>query len=204
MRKQWFIFFLYLSDQYTAPYFSPTNRILVVPYIPPSIQLGRPPYHVSQLVRALLAYAVTISIYSILQELKMIDFNFIFSFLIDNNSTIVISKDKKITHNTHHIEICYHHIQDLIEKDIIDITHILLTQMAADSFTKPLDAVKFGEFCDLIDIEDCEWKSGAASTLAMRKTLYNGYFTPNLAGIVLEYTANFVYRFQPLSHAPDE
>jgi len=91
-----------------------------------------------------------------LQELKIINFNFIFSFLIDNNSMIVISKDKKITHNTHNIEICYHHIQDLIEKDIIDVTHIPSAQMAADSFTKSLDAIKFGKFHDLIDIEDCK------------------------------------------------
>jgi len=86
----------------------------------------------------------------------MIDFNFIFPLLIDNNSTIVISKDKKITHNTHHIEICYHHIQDLIEKNIIDVTHISSAQMAADGFTKSLDAVKFSKFRDLVDIEDCE------------------------------------------------
>ena len=51
-----------------------------------------------------------ISVHSILQELKMIDFDFIFSLLIDNNDMIAISKDKKITCNTHHIEIHYHHI----------------------------------------------------------------------------------------------
>src|SRR5438046_7251110 len=80
-----------------------------------------------------------ISIHSILQELKMINLNFIFSLLIDNNSVIVISKDKKITHNVCHIEICYHHIQNLIEKVIIDISHILSAQMTADSFTKSLN-----------------------------------------------------------------
>ena len=53
-----------------------------------------------------------ISICDILQELGMIDSDFIFSLLIDNNNVIVISKDEKITCNTHHIEICYHHIQD--------------------------------------------------------------------------------------------
>src|SRR5205085_5595254 len=97
-----------------------------------------------------------ISIHNILQELKMINSDFIFPLLIDNNDMIVISKDKKITHNTHHIEIHYHHIQDLIEKDIIDVAHISSVQMTADDFTKLLNAVKFSEFCDLIDIEDCE------------------------------------------------
>ena len=97
-----------------------------------------------------------ISIHDILQELRMIDSDFIFSLLIDNNGVIAVSKDKKITHNAHHIEICYHHIQDLIEKAIIDVSHILSAQMAADGFTKPLNAIKFGKFHDLIGIEDCE------------------------------------------------
>ena len=97
-----------------------------------------------------------ISICDILQELRMINSDFIFLLLIDNNDMIVISKDKKITCNARHIEICYHHIQDLIEKAIIDISHISSAQMAADGFTKPLDAIKFGEFHDLISIEDCE------------------------------------------------
>ena len=134
----------------------------------------------------------------------MIDSDFIFLLLIDNNNMIVISKDKKITHNACHIEIHYHHIWDLIEKVIIDVVHILSAQMAADDFTKFLDAIKFDEFRDLIGIEDCEWKFKTASMLAMRKTLYNNYFTFNLAKIVLEYITNFVCRFQPLSHAHDE
>ena len=97
-----------------------------------------------------------ISIHSILQELEMIDSDFIFPLLIDNNDTIAVSKDKKITCNARHIEICYHHIQDLIEKAIIDVSHISSAQMTADSFTKSLNAIKFSKFCDLIDIEDCK------------------------------------------------
>src|SRR5438477_1588619 len=83
-----------------------------------------------------------ISIHSILQELRMIDSDFIFPLLIDNNSTIVISKDKKITCNACHIEICYHHIQDLIEKVIIDVSHILSAQMTVNDFTKSLNVIK--------------------------------------------------------------
>src|SRR5205809_7392397 len=97
-----------------------------------------------------------ISIHDILQELKMIDSDFIFPLLIDNNSMIVISKDEKITCNVCHIEIHYHHIQDLIEKAVIDISHISSAQMAADGFTKSLDVIKFSEFHDLIGIEDCK------------------------------------------------
>ena len=98
-----------------------------------------------------------ISICGILQELGMINFDFIFPLLIDNNDAIVISKDEKITCNVCHIEIHYHHIQDLIEKAVIDISHISSAQMAADGFTKSLDVIKFSEFHDLIGIEDCKW-----------------------------------------------
>src|SRR5437773_302728 len=97
-----------------------------------------------------------ISIHDILQELKIINLNFIFSLLIDNNDMIAVSKDKKITCNARHIEIHYHHIQDLIEKAVIDISHILSAQMTANDFTKPLNSIKFSKFRDLIDIEDCE------------------------------------------------
>ena len=97
-----------------------------------------------------------ISIRGILQELGMIDPDFTFPLLIDNNGAIAVSKGEKITRNARHIEIRYHHIRDLIEKGVIDVAHIPSAQMAADGFTKPLDAVKFGEFRDLIGIEDCE------------------------------------------------
>ena len=97
-----------------------------------------------------------ISIRGILQELGMIDPDFTFPLLIDNNGAIAVSKGEKITRNARHIEIRYHHIQDLIEKAVIDISHIPSAQMAADGFTKPLDVIKFGKFRDLIGIEDCE------------------------------------------------
>src|SRR5438046_1072790 len=77
-----------------------------------------------------------ISIHSILQELGMIDSDFTFLLLIDNNGAIAVSKGEKITQNACHIEIHYHHIQDLIEKAVIDVSHILSAQMAADDFTK--------------------------------------------------------------------
>ena len=47
--------------------------------------------------------------------------------------------------------------KNLIEKVIIDVSHILSAQMTADDFTKSLNAIKFSKFRDLIGIEDCEW-----------------------------------------------
>ena len=92
-----------------------------------------------------------------MQELGIIDPKFAFPLLIDNNGAIAVSKGEKITRNARHIEIRYHHIRDLIKKAVIEISHIPSAQMAADGFTKALDAVKFSEFRDLIGIECCEW-----------------------------------------------
>ena len=47
-------------------------------------------------------------------------------------------------------------ILDLIEKAAIEVSHILSAQVGADGFTITLDTVKFGEFRDLIGIENCE------------------------------------------------
>ena len=46
----------------------------------------------------------------ILAELKIITFDFIFLLLMNNNDVIIISNSEKITRNTRHINIQYHHI----------------------------------------------------------------------------------------------
>lgn len=84
--------------------------------------------------------------HSILQELSVIEKNFIFPLLINNTGTITVSEGKKITRNTHHIDIHYHHIWDLVEKSIIEILHIETNEMATDSFMKMLEKIKFNEF----------------------------------------------------------
>jgi hypothetical protein len=88
----------------------------------------------------------------ILEELGVIEKDFTFPMLVDNTGAITVSNSEKITHNTCHIDIHYHHIWDLVEKRIIKILHIDTNEMATNSFTKALGEIKFDEFQKLIGL----------------------------------------------------
>ncbi len=69
---------------------------------------------------------------------------------------IVISESEKVIRNARHIDIHYYHIQDLIEKKIIEISHILTDEMTVNDLTKMLLSNKFKEFIALIRISRIE------------------------------------------------
>ncbi len=64
-------------------------------------------------------------------------------------------------------DIQYHHIRDLVEKDVISVSYIPSKQMAADGFTKALDKEKFIEFREMIgmagSIATAEWDTGGST-----------------------------------------
>ena len=93
-----------------------------------------------------------ISIHEILAELNMIVSDFTFSLLMNNNSIITVSNDEKITTSAKHINIQYHHIQNLIKKNIIEVFYIFSKQMTVNEFIKAFNKEKFIEFCKMIDI----------------------------------------------------
>ena len=93
-----------------------------------------------------------IMIHDILIKLDVISADFAFSLLIDNTSSIAVSGGEKITQNTRHVDIHYHHIRDLIQNSTIEILHIFSRDMAADELTKTLNAIKFKEFHSLIEL----------------------------------------------------
>src|SRR5436190_23316780 len=99
----------------------------------------------------------------ILHELSIISKNFVFLLLIDNISTIVISESEKVTRNARHIDICYHHIQNLIEKKIIEVSHIPTDEMTVNSLTKALLSNKFKEFIELIEVSKIKFSDGKSS-----------------------------------------
>ncbi len=76
---------------------------------------------------------------------------------------IVISESEKVTRNARHIDICYHHIRDLIEKKIIEISHISTGEMTADDLTKVLLSNKFKEFIALIRVSRIEISNSKTS-----------------------------------------
>src|SRR5437667_1345125 len=93
-----------------------------------------------------------IMIHDILMKLDVILMNFAFSLLIDNMGSIVVSGGEKIICNVRHVNICYHHIRDLIQNDMIEILHILSRDMMMNELTKTLGVIKFKEFRGLIEL----------------------------------------------------
>src|SRR5216117_3543018 len=69
---------------------------------------------------------------------------------------ITISENEKVIRNARHIDIHYHHIQNLIEKKIIKISHISTGEMTVDDLTKMLLSNKFKEFIKLIRVSKIE------------------------------------------------
>ena len=109
-----------------------------------------------------------IIICEILYKLNIILKNFTFLLLINNIGVIAVSEDEKVTRNARHIDIHYHHIQDLIEKKIIEISHIPTDEMTADDLTKMLLSNKFKEFIELIEI--LKIKASSNSEISNSKT----------------------------------
>ena len=93
-----------------------------------------------------------IVIQKILIKLDIIDEEFNFSLMIDNDRTITIGDGEKVTRNACHIKICYHHIRDLVQKGTIELLQISSSKMTADSLTKPLKMIKFWQFQSLLDL----------------------------------------------------
>ncbi len=86
---------------------------------------------------------------------------------------IVISESEKVIRNTRHINIYYYHIQNLIKKKIIEISHISTDEMTADDLTKALLLNKFKEFVELIRVSKIEISSD--SEISNSKTSNNEF-----------------------------
>src|SRR5436190_22341503 len=93
-----------------------------------------------------------IVIQGILIELGIIDEEFNFPLMIDNDGAIAIGDGEKVTRNARHIKICYHHICDLVQKGTIELLQIPSSEMAADGLTKPLKMIKFRQFRSLLGL----------------------------------------------------
>ena len=90
--------------------------------------------------------------------------DFAFLLLINNISVIAVSGGEKVTRNARHINICYHHIQNLIEKKIIEISHISTDEMTVNDFTKALLSNKFKKFVELIEISKIKISSNSEAS----------------------------------------
>ncbi|KMQ86152.1 retrovirus-related pol polyprotein from transposon tnt 1-94 [Lasius niger] len=72
----------------------------------------------------------------------------------DNQSAIKMVKSKEFRNRTKHINTKYHFVNDLVEKEVVDLQYCPTEEMTADMLTKPLQSVKLRkhrEGCQLTD-----------------------------------------------------
>ena len=79
-------------------------------------------------------------------KLKILLNNYKFSILMNNNEVIAAFNDEKVTHNTCYIDIRYHHIQNLIVKEVINILYTSSFKMITNNLIKLLSTDFFTHF----------------------------------------------------------
>ena len=68
----------------------------------------------------------------------------------DNQGAIALAKNPHLTERSKHIDISFHYIRDLQERQRVDINYVPTDQMAADGFTKPLAKTQFERFKKMV------------------------------------------------------
>lgn len=64
----------------------------------------------------------------------------------DNQGAIALAKNPQLTDRSKHIDVAYHYIRDLQERQRVDISYVPTDEMAADGLTKPVSRPIFDRF----------------------------------------------------------
>jgi hypothetical protein len=72
----------------------------------------------------------------------------------DNQGAIALTKNPHLHKRSNHIDICYHFIRDLIEKELVDVEYVPTVEMVADGLTKPWERVAFERFKRQLGVVD--------------------------------------------------
>ncbi len=76
----------------------------------------------------------------------------------DNQEVIVLTENAHLNEQSKHINICYHFIQDLVEKGDLRVDYIPTIEMVADSMTKLLARVAFERFKGQMELVEKRWE----------------------------------------------
>lgn len=72
----------------------------------------------------------------------------------DNQAALTLVKDAHIHERSKHIDVAYHHIRDLHQKNQIRVEFVPTQDMVADGLTKPLPKPNFKRFIAQLGLED--------------------------------------------------
>jgi uncharacterized beta-barrel protein YwiB (DUF1934 family) len=70
----------------------------------------------------------------------------------DNQSCIKLSENPVFHDRSKHIEMRYHFVRDIVQKNILSIQYVSTTEQTADILTKPLSLTKFVYFRDKLGV----------------------------------------------------
>ena len=72
----------------------------------------------------------------------------------DNQSSIQPNENQMFHDRSKHIEMRYHYVRDMVQKNILGIQYVLTTEQTADILTKPLSLTKFVYFQDKLGVAE--------------------------------------------------
>jgi hypothetical protein len=72
----------------------------------------------------------------------------------DNQRCINLSENLVFHDRSKHIEMRYHHVRDMVQKNILSIQYVLTAEQTADILTKPLSLTKFVYFRDKLGVAE--------------------------------------------------
>ena len=73
---------------------------------------------------------------------------------VDNKSAIALAKNPVFHRRSKHIHKRFHFIRECVERELIDVEHVLGAEQRADILTKALARIKFKEMRELIKVQD--------------------------------------------------
>jgi hypothetical protein len=74
----------------------------------------------------------------------------------DNHSCIKVSENLVFHDRAKHIEMRYHYVSDMVQKNILSIQYVPTAEQTADILTKPLSLTKFVYFRDKLGVAERE------------------------------------------------
>ena len=75
-----------------------------------------------------------------------------FKLFVDNVSAISLSKNPSQHRRSKHINTKFHFIRDCVEKGYVEVDYVKTESQLADSFTKPLERIKFEEIQEKLGV----------------------------------------------------
>jgi len=72
----------------------------------------------------------------------------------DNQSCIKLSKNLVFHEKSKHIDMRYHYVRDMVQKNVLGLQYVPTADQTADVLTKPLSLTKFVHFRDKLGVAE--------------------------------------------------